>query len=292
MRRQLFRTMLRFSGKETFQSFWHGGELNPEEWACIKSFLMAGHNFVLYSYEEPKVPEGATLRPADEILERSYLFDWRGSWQPFSDIFRYALLEKKGGWWVDTDVVCVGNRIPCFDIAFAEGQPGEIASGQIKFPKNHPLLSVLRKKAEQIGVSQTVWGEIGPKLLTRVVHDHGLKAHLVDTRMFYPMHWSETYKFWFPKYRSEILHRTKQSVSLHLYASQRFWPKYLQPPAGSYLELLFSKYPFHRELRKGTEEEYAALTAGLALLRCLSPRQLLALVATCEANDVGNANRR
>ena len=67
---------------------------------------MAGHNGVLYSYEEPKVPEGITLRPADEILERSYLFDWRGSWQP-SDIFRYALLEKKGGRWVDTDVVCV-----------------------------------------------------------------------------------------------------------------------------------------------------------------------------------------
>jgi Alpha 1,4-glycosyltransferase conserved region/Glycosyltransferase sugar-binding region containing DXD motif len=248
--------MRRFSHKETFQSFWHGGELNPEEWACIKSFLMAGHNFVLYSYQKPKVPRGAILRPADEILEKNYLFDWRGLWAPFSNVFRYALLEKKGGWWVDTDVVCVGNRIPCLDIAFAEQQAGIINGGQMKFPKNHPALSVLRKKAEQIGVNQTIWGELGPRLLTQVVCDQGLKAHVVDTKMFYPIHWLETYKFWIPRYCSEILRRTQESVGLHLWTSQRLWPRYLQPPAGSYLELLFSKYPFHSELRKGTKSEY------------------------------------
>ena len=224
---------------------------------------MAGHNFVLYSYEAPKVPEGTTLKHADEIIERNYLFDWRGSWGPFSDVFRYALLEKKGGWWVDTDVVCVGNQFPCFDIAFAEEQPGSIANGQMKFPKYHPALRVLLKRAEQIRLNQRDRVELGPKLLTQVVCDERLKAHAVETNMFYPLHWLETYKFWLPRYCSEIVRRSKQSVGLHLYGSQVLWPKYLQPPAGSYLELLFNKFPFHSALRNGTEAEYADIFSSI-----------------------------
>ena len=59
--------------------------------------------------------EGAELKNAEEILlkkntcfiNKNYPID--GIF--FSeDKFRYNLLYKKGGWWVDTDIICLKKR--------------------------------------------------------------------------------------------------------------------------------------------------------------------------------------
>ena len=76
----------------------------------FSSFLANGLSFNVYVYEEVfNVPQGTVLKAADEILPESMIFRYKKypSHAGFSNFFRYKLLLQKGGWWVDTDVVCL-----------------------------------------------------------------------------------------------------------------------------------------------------------------------------------------
>jgi hypothetical protein len=91
------------------QSLWIGPELSKLEQLCLKSFIDNGHEFHLYTYAEIKnVPEGVIIKDGNEILDESEIFRYKnGSVSAFSNLFRLTMLYKKGGYWVDTDVICV-----------------------------------------------------------------------------------------------------------------------------------------------------------------------------------------
>ena len=91
------------------QSLWIGPALSPMERLGINSFLRHGHEFHLYTYTPVgNVPQGVTMRDAREIIPLS-LVDYTKfpRLAIFADLFRYKLLLDKGGWWVDTDTVCM-----------------------------------------------------------------------------------------------------------------------------------------------------------------------------------------
>ena len=77
---------------------------------AVESFLRNGHSFHLYVYDDVDgVPKGAVLKDANEIIPRAEVFRnvQDKTYAAFSDIFRYKLLAERGGYWVDTDVVCL-----------------------------------------------------------------------------------------------------------------------------------------------------------------------------------------
>src|ERR1700678_418306 len=77
---------------------------------CIESFLQNGHPFHLYVYEDVAgVPAGTELRDANQILPASRIFQYyeHASYSGFSNFFRYKLLLEFGGWYTDTDMVCL-----------------------------------------------------------------------------------------------------------------------------------------------------------------------------------------
>src|SRR5277367_3549628 len=95
---------------EWIQSLWIGRKLSAMERLSIASFLTSGHEYHLYVYEEVEnAPDGTVLEAANEILPESRIFQYSKypSYAGFSNFFRYKLLLEKGGWWVDTDVVCL-----------------------------------------------------------------------------------------------------------------------------------------------------------------------------------------
>jgi len=91
------------------QSLWIGSSLSKLEQVCLKSFIDNGHEFHLYTYEDvDNIPEGIIIKDGNEILDKSEIFRYQnGSVSAFSNLFRFTLLYKKGGIWVDTDVICV-----------------------------------------------------------------------------------------------------------------------------------------------------------------------------------------
>ena len=136
----------------------------------IASFLANGHEYHLYVYEEiENAPQGTVLKAADEILPESMIFQYRShpSHAGFSNFFRYKLLLSRGGWWVDTDVVCLKP--------FAFGDPYVFASERVgghevpttavlKAPPGSEIMAfnweICRSCPDPTDV---VWGEHGPQ---------------------------------------------------------------------------------------------------------------------------------
>jgi len=92
------------------QGLWIGPELSVMEQLSISSFLLNQHEYHLYVYDEPKnVPLGAVVRDANEILPASRIFQYKHfpTYAGFANFFRYKLLLERGGWWADTDTICL-----------------------------------------------------------------------------------------------------------------------------------------------------------------------------------------
>ena len=129
-----------------FTTFWHGRELNPISYTSLKSFVDYGHAIQLFTYENIKnVPKGVIVRNASDILPASELEDFEGRYANFSDLFRYFFLYKEGGFWVDTDVICIRDEVPSEPIymAYEVYDNSSIGCGILALPKNSDFGKVL-----------------------------------------------------------------------------------------------------------------------------------------------------
>jgi hypothetical protein len=165
--------------RRRFQSFWHGGVLSPYEQFCLKSFVDCGYTVDLYTYDLAlAVPAGVRVRDAAELISPDEVFVYqaegfgKGSPSAFSNYFRYKLLVEKGGWWIDTDVVCLTDRIPVVDEFFARQDNDIVACGTMYFEPRHPVMVQCLEQARKLGRA-VKWGDTGPHLLTRVLEERG-----------------------------------------------------------------------------------------------------------------------
>jgi hypothetical protein len=208
--------------KHKFQSFWSGGALTPYEKFCLKSFIDCGHAFDLYTFDVGiDVPSGVRICDASELLGREELFVYedgfgKGSPSAFSNLFRYKLLTEKGGWWVDTDVVCLCRDIPAFDEFFAHQEAHSIAAGILFFAPRHPLMARCLEEAKRLGRSVR-WGETGPFLLTRVVKEFGCEHRARASSICYPVHYSLALDVMRPSKTGDLRERTASALFVHLW---------------------------------------------------------------------------
>ncbi len=182
-------------------SLWIGDTLGPLQRLAIASFLTHGHPYHLYCYGTVDgVPAGTVLRDGNEILPASAIFRYahgeeRGSVSAFSNLFRYKLLLDRGGWWVDTDVLCLRPFTFADDVVLASEltpQRRHVASAVIRLPPGHPLMRRCYDAARTADKPTLLWGEIGPRLLDRVVTELGYWPRVRDCAVFCPVpsfHW-------------------------------------------------------------------------------------------------------
>src|SRR5215468_2454910 len=120
-------------------TFWHGEAISSAERLCIQSFLDHGHSFRVFTYSDVEMPGGVIVEHAAQILPLERFFYFEGSPSGFSNIFRYKLLLERGGWWVDTDVLCLKRELPDCDYYWAQETPGRINGAILKFPPEDPV---------------------------------------------------------------------------------------------------------------------------------------------------------
>ena len=141
------------------KSLWIGEPLSNLEKLCIQSFMNNGHEFHLYVYEHVKnIPDGCIIKDGNEILSSDKIFYVnKNRIAPFSDYFRYTLLYKKGGWWVDMDTLCIKLFNFKQDIVFSNGQldgGGVCDISPLKFPAGHPVMQELATYCENFGAAK------------------------------------------------------------------------------------------------------------------------------------------
>ena len=183
---------------KTIQGLWIGPELSLMEQLSISSFLLNGHDYHLYVYDDVKdIPIGTKVMNANEVLPAASIFQYkkRPSYAGFSNFFRYKLLLDRGGWWADTDTVCLKP----FDFPEQYVFSSEIdhrgvevvTSGIIKAPGGSSIMTYAWKVCQKKNLNRLRWGETGPKLMAKAVNKFSLKEFKKSSRVFCPVNYPE-----------------------------------------------------------------------------------------------------
>lgn len=232
--------------RDVIQCLWVGSELSPMEQLTVASFLYHGHEVHLYVYEDVEnVPDGTRLVAGEEILPASWIFQYkdRPSYSAFSNYFRYKLLLERGGWWVDTDMVCLRpfdfERPYVFSSEFFFGKTS-INVGAIKAPAGAALIRDAWEVCLEKERDKLVWGEIGPKLMEAMVEKHGLESFAEPHTTFCPV--SDWRLILDPEATFEI---DESAYAVHLW--NEVWRRHGQDkkatyPAGCLYEKLKRRY--------------------------------------------------
>lgn len=184
--------------------FWIGDELSNLELLSIKSHLKVGHKVFLWCYEKIKnVPDGVIFKNAAEILEKKDIFSYqigegKGSFSACSNLFRYRLIYKYGGWWSDTDVVVLKKFNFDKPYVFASERTRNFfcvpTTCVFKCEKNSGVMGYCLKTAENINKEDLEWSTIGPKLLSKAVFDNWLEDYVLSPECFCPINWFDAEK--------------------------------------------------------------------------------------------------
>ncbi len=198
---------------EPIQMLWVGGSLSQLEHLCMQSFLSNGHPVHLYTYGKvDNVPSAVTCLNAEDILGKEHIFLHKGSYACFADLFRWKLLFERGGYYCDTDILCLKPfdfteesiigleshnkfnvavlRFPkqdflCQEMLDCAQNPLKIKNYDSRKIKRKKILKKITPKTKAIG-----WGETaGPPAVSRAIKYFNLedKISIKNFTHFYPI---------------------------------------------------------------------------------------------------------
>ncbi len=228
-------------------TFWHGGPLPLWSCRCLQSFVAAGHETRVYTFNDAlKLPPDVIRCDASEIIPESAVFhyksgQWVGSVSGFSNLFRYKMLHDRGGYWVDADVFC-RRSFPHFPRATVSREDARKINNAVIFaPVGDQMMMEAYKTALRKG-ENVIWGETGPVLTTKLATSGQYDVDILEATSFYPVHWKEAIrKLLLPSWADYVEETCKDSYGVHLYNEifKRFRISTdTLPPRGSFLDRL------------------------------------------------------
>jgi mannosyltransferase OCH1-like enzyme len=236
---------------EVANFFWHGAPLSLYEENCILSFVKNNFTVKLWSFQPLTIPPQVSLCDAREFYQEDDIFKITQGGKPqsiaaFSDLFRYKVLEKYGGWWFDTDCICLRDQkdfknltdtreiIVGFESAnYINGAVLNFVNNDLASKAHSIALEILNKKEYNIK-----WGEIGPKLITSLIQDLELSRDVLSEENFYPIHYRQALSILDPAQTQNINERVKESYVYHCWNEilrEHSVDKNVVPPAHSFI---------------------------------------------------------
>jgi len=234
------------------QSLWIGNTLSTVERLCISSYIKNGHEFHLYSYNDIEfVPDGCIVKDASEILPKNDVFAYnvgpgKGSYSAFSNYFRYKLLDLKGNWWTDTDIVCLKHFDFTNDYVFAsertQSEGDQITSGVIKTPKDNEFSKKCYEFCTKQNKDTLPWGTVGPRLVSKTVKELKIEHFVRPWKTFNPIGFEQVGMLFDEAFGEMNL---EESYALHLW--NEMWRRFninkdQQYDSNCLLEKLKKKY--------------------------------------------------
>jgi mannosyltransferase OCH1-like enzyme len=203
------------------QGLWIGSHLSVMEQLSISSFLLNGHDYHLYVYEDVQhIPIGTLVMDASEILPPSRIFQYkhRPSYAGFANFFRYKLLLERGGWWADTDTVCLKPfDFPAEYVFSTEiNHKGRevVNAGAIKAPAGSEVMAYAWKVCQRKNPARLAWGETGPRLMAKAVKKCGLDNYKTSHEAFCPIDYEAWRKMLEPGFELSL---TERIYAIHLW---------------------------------------------------------------------------
>jgi hypothetical protein len=265
---------------ETVRGFWHGEPLSPYQLLCLRSFVDRGFRVELFTYEaDPCFPnwivrcDAREILPSDQILRYPTRATRLGPGPPafghgspalHSNWFRYAMLHIMGGWWIDCDILLIGDRLPEGEYFASATEDGIVVTSALKFPREHPLLADAVERCRELG-EDCAWGDTGSHLIGPLMMKHQLSSQPLGT--LYPVRFTEVPLLFDPNGRSEVQRRCRGGSFLHLF--NEIWrgsglDQRLGPPEDSFLDSLFQLHDVGaRFFARMSHSDIEAATTGL-----------------------------
>ena len=230
---------------ETYKFIWVGGDLPLWGQISVMSFVKQNQKVELFTYGNiGGIPDGVIVRKGEDILPREEIFvnvkDGAGSYSGFADRFRYAMLYKEGGCYVDTDVIMLKVAyLPEF--AFAKEDETYINNAVLKIPAGHNVAQDMLNVCRELGLD-FMWGDTGPKLLTKKLTDYNLLDKILPKEFAYAIGPGGARRFIIPN--QNIDHELQNSCFVH------WWHEVFRraginvnamPPEGSWLHRKFTE---------------------------------------------------
>ncbi len=248
--------------------FWDKKKITLFEYCYLKSFLKNNFKVNVYSFEKIKLPKNVNLKDASRILKKIEMKKFihqgvKSCPAAFADKFRIELMKKTKGWWFDMDILCLKKASE-----FKKLEKNEIIIGleTDKYINNAVLkisdINFLKKISNEINKKGYIikWGDIGPKLITRLLKEQKKFNKVFPKNVFYPINFKNFNYLILPKYYKIAKKLCKKSFTVHNY-NQIFYrfgiPKNILPPKGSYLYEKFLEFSPELKLHETLPEHTA-----------------------------------
>ena len=254
---------------ERLNTFWDGPRLGYLEQLSVMSALEQGHAYTVYSYEPDRldgVPEGAELRDAREVMtdpRRTKYF--AGRYKALgTDFFRYELLAKGLGYWVDLDLIFLRPLDLDTPYVFGWEGKGSLNGAVLKIPSGSAMLEALRTIPERnwcppfygprrrlayywrrlrgdVELDDMPWGVAGPAMITYLAKELGLAGQAQAKPVFYPLDYADAPLLFEPAERMAPV-IALETRAIHMWHSRLHGLADRPPPAGSYIDVLCRRY--------------------------------------------------
>lgn len=234
---------------QTVRTLWHGQSLGPYQLMCLRSFIDRGHRVEVFSYDATlELPRWLTRRNAGDILDADRVIRYLPEQERFAihaNLFRCALLYRLGGWWIDPDVVLLGDALPA-DGLFVGGpnEFGVVSTAAMKFPAAHPALADALQRIAPFEESVADWDKSGAPVLTQILGGQSV-ARLAGPEAANPISWFEVLSLFDPAQADDVTRQCAGKPFLDLHHD--VWlragiPGYLGPPQESFLDRLLQRH--------------------------------------------------
>jgi hypothetical protein len=163
--------------------FWAYGDFSKLERLAIASFLANHFQVNVWTYDSIRnIPKNTVQHDARKIIPEDRVFKyWNGSYAGFSDLFRYAVLSKQPGLWVDSDVICLCSvndfkkyNKNDFLVTERTKQSTKLNGNVIYRPEpiEGDIIDLAYAISERYRIDKLEWGDCGPNLLTTLVRTY------------------------------------------------------------------------------------------------------------------------
>ena len=191
------------------------------EQLSVRSFIANGHDYHLYVYDDVKgVPDGVAIKDANTVLPSSVLIEFRErkDFAIFADLFRYKLLLEHGGWWADSDVICLKQFDFNQEYVFATERDTEgrefVTNGIIKAIIGSDVMARAYEACRSRKPALIRWGETGPLLIHQLVFRTPLCCFVKGANTFCPI---DPARFFHAVLPGRIFNFEEETYAVHLW---------------------------------------------------------------------------
>jgi hypothetical protein len=232
-----------------FGSLWIGPTIPKLQQICLSSFIYHGHEVTLYVYDQSLVvPDGVIKKDANEIFGEDNIFLVMDSYAPFSDLFRYIMINKTGLVWTDADNICLSD-----DWDFKDGIVAGVEYSDSKYsvmgsilglPQDSKIIKYIIKTSQNFDKSKIRWSELGSKIIDDAFIKFNYLNYVQKQEIFYPIVYQDWEILWNSdkKHIVENIIKESKSISTFNAMAKRSNTNTDFIPKGSFLELCHDKF--------------------------------------------------